>query len=140
MVETALDLDIGPYLSEGPHDLNMAVHRHTEGIKALVFKLLEQRVNNVISLFIHVGIKDDLLAQGIHHDELAAFLVEVSTVKEKILVLRVTEGFMGLLIKPIIFDAFELISAVSGQTTELTDRIALFNPKLKPALLFTLFA
>jgi len=41
--------------------------------------------------------------------------------------------------EPVVFDSFKLGSAVTGQCTQLTNRITFFDPKLEPMFLFERF-
>jgi len=134
VVEAALDQCCGPSDPNRPHHGLLSIHRDTLRIETLGLECLEPGKDRVQALFGTVGTGDDLLALRVHKADVAAILVEVSSVVEKVAVLGIIPRFLGRLLKPVILDLLKLKGAVARKIRELTDGIALFNPQLEPVL------
>jgi len=139
VVEAALDQSHGPSESNGSHHGFFSVHRDTKGVEAFSLKPLKPGQDILIAFPRSIDVSDDLLTRSIHEADVAAILVKVSPIVEKVSVLGIVPRFLGRLLKPVIFNLLKLEGAVARKLGKLADRVAFLNPKPKPMLLTKLF-
>lgn len=139
VVEAALDQSHGPSESNGSHHGLFSVHRDIKGIETFGLKALKPGQDILKPFPRSIEVSDDLLTRSIHEADVAAVLVEISPIVEKVPVLRIVPRFPGRLSKPVILNLLKLKGAVARKLGKLTDGVAFLHPKPKPMPLTKLF-
>ena len=82
---------------------------------------------------------DDPLGPRIHETNKAAIFVKVGGIINEMAESPVIEVLFGRSLKPVILDLLELEWTVAGESGKLSNRVAFFDPKLKPTLFIAFF-
>ena len=101
----------------------------------MLSELVKPRHGVFIPLLLRIDMRDDSLASGIHKTDQTAIFMKIGPIIDQIFEARDIEQLRRAAIKPVMNDASYFRSAVPRNTDELSYRITLLNPELKPGLL-----
>ncbi len=134
-----MDFDFGPRITNCSNHRFLSVHSDNGRIEALGFEPEKPRQGCFIGFFCCVeGIQDGIVS-GLHHDNEAIVFMEISAIQKNVFNICEDKVSGRWLIEPEVFDLFDFESAVTGKLREPSDRVAFFDPELKPGKLVTLF-
>ena len=132
MVKAPLNQTQRPDLSNGTHYGLFSVHRDAKGVETLGLKAFKPGQDRLKAFPCTVDMGNDLLTRSIHEADVAAVLMKVSPVVEKVPVLGVVPRLFRRLLKPVILNLLKLEGAMARKTRKLADGVAFFDPKPKP--------
>lgn len=132
MYQTALDQDSWPQHPQDAHQMEIAVDGSAVRKQAMLFEMRTKGVK-VAGSFSHLGSSvDNRAGLSFHRGKDSFALVEKRSVQKKVAMSCQFDLVGGRMFKPILDDASNAANTVTALSSDLSHRIALNDPALKP--------